>query len=88
MAGVEYGRIDYAMKDGAMQVWEINLNATLLTPVAREVAALAEAGHDVTGVHLALSRNPQTYRSGARGCYAGTAPPIVVRCIKRRWGMS
>ena len=27
-----------------------------------------EAGHDVTGVHLALSRNPQSYRSGARGC--------------------
>ena len=22
----------------------------------------------MTGVHLALSRNPQTYRSGARGC--------------------
>jgi len=31
---------------------------------ARAVAA----GHDVTGVHLALSRNPQTYRTGARGC--------------------
>jgi tRNA-specific 2-thiouridylase len=31
-------------------------------------ARAAEAGHDVTGVHLALSRNPQTYRSGARGC--------------------
>ena len=32
-------------------------------------AALAvEAGHDVTGVHLALARNPQTYRTGARGC--------------------
>jgi tRNA-specific 2-thiouridylase len=29
---------------------------------------MAEAGHDVTGVHLALSRNPQSYRSGARGC--------------------
>src|SRR5204863_7634301 len=26
--------------------------------------------------------------SGARGGYAGTAPPIVVRCTKRRWGMS
>jgi tRNA-specific 2-thiouridylase len=26
------------------------------------------AGHDVTGVHLALARNPQTFRSGARGC--------------------
>jgi tRNA-specific 2-thiouridylase len=31
---------------------------------ARAVAA----GHDVTGVHLALSQNPATYRSGARGC--------------------
>jgi tRNA-uridine 2-sulfurtransferase len=27
-----------------------------------------EAGHEVTGVHLALSRNPASYRSGARGC--------------------
>src|SRR3984893_15301384 len=31
-------------------------------------ARAADAGHDVTGVHLALARNPQTYRSGARGC--------------------
>jgi tRNA-specific 2-thiouridylase len=31
-------------------------------------ARAAEAGHDVTGVHLALSRNPQAQRSGARGC--------------------
>jgi tRNA-specific 2-thiouridylase len=32
-------------------------------------AALAvDAGHDVTGIHLALSKNPQSFRSGARGC--------------------
>jgi tRNA-specific 2-thiouridylase len=31
---------------------------------ARAVAA----GHDVTGVHLALSQNPASFRSGARGC--------------------
>jgi tRNA-specific 2-thiouridylase len=31
-------------------------------------ARAAEAGHDVTGVHLALSANPRSYRSGARGC--------------------
>jgi tRNA-uridine 2-sulfurtransferase len=31
-------------------------------------AFMAEAGHDVVGVHLALSKNPQAYRSGARGC--------------------
>ena len=31
-------------------------------------ARAAEASHDVTGVHLALSRNPQSYRTGARGC--------------------
>ena len=31
-------------------------------------ARAAEAGHDVTGVHLALSANPQSCRTGARGC--------------------
>ena len=31
-------------------------------------ARAAEAGHDVTGVHLALSANPSSYRTGARGC--------------------
>jgi tRNA-specific 2-thiouridylase len=31
-------------------------------------ARAVDAGYDVTGVHLALARNPQTYRTGARGC--------------------
>jgi tRNA-specific 2-thiouridylase len=31
-------------------------------------ARALDAGHDVTAVHLALSSNPQTFRSGARGC--------------------
>jgi len=31
-------------------------------------ARAVDAGHEVTGVHLALSRNPRSYRSGARGC--------------------
>jgi tRNA-specific 2-thiouridylase len=31
-------------------------------------ARCIDAGHDVTGVHLALSANPRSFRSGARGC--------------------
>ncbi len=31
-------------------------------------ARVVDAGHEVIGVHLALSSNPQKYRSGARGC--------------------
>ena len=31
-------------------------------------ARAVDAGHDVTGVHLALSRTPGTLRTGARGC--------------------
>ncbi len=44
--------------------------ATMSGGVDSAVAAAraAEAGHDVTGVHLALSRNPSSYRTGARGC--------------------
>ena len=31
-------------------------------------ARAVDAGHDVTGVHLALSQTPASHRSGARGC--------------------
>jgi tRNA-specific 2-thiouridylase len=31
-------------------------------------ARAVDAGHDVTGIHLALSRNPASHRTGARGC--------------------
>src|SRR5215510_11731458 len=35
---------------------------------ATAAARAVDAGHDVTGVHLALSANPQSFRTGARGC--------------------
>jgi tRNA-uridine 2-sulfurtransferase len=35
---------------------------------ATAAARAADAGHQVTGVHLALSANPKSYRTGARGC--------------------
>src|ERR1700735_3245299 len=35
---------------------------------ATAAARAGDAGHDVTGVHLALSSNPSSYRTGARGC--------------------
>src|SRR6476659_10525512 len=31
-------------------------------------ARAVDAGHDVTGIHLALSSKPATFREGARGC--------------------
>jgi tRNA-uridine 2-sulfurtransferase len=35
---------------------------------ATAAARAMDAGHEVTGVHLALSSNPSSYRTGARGC--------------------
>jgi tRNA-specific 2-thiouridylase len=31
-------------------------------------ARAVDAGHEVTGIHLALARSPQSHRTGARGC--------------------
>src|SRR6202163_883676 len=35
---------------------------------ATAAARAVDAGHEGTGVHLALSANPKSYRTGARGC--------------------
>ena len=35
---------------------------------ATAAARAVDAGHQVTGVHLALSANPKSHRTGARGC--------------------
>ncbi len=49
---------------------ELRVLAAMSGGVDSAVAAAraAAAGHDVTGVHLALSANPSSYRTGARGC--------------------
>jgi tRNA-specific 2-thiouridylase len=54
----------------AVQTRRPRLIAAMSGGVDSAVAAAraVDAGHDVTGVHLALSRNPKSYRSGARGC--------------------
>jgi len=48
----------------------VKLIAAMSGGVDSAVAAARakEAGHEVIGVHLALSKNPKKYRSGARGC--------------------
>ena len=53
-----------------MRVAPLKVVAAMSGGVDSAVAAAraVEAGHDVTGIHLALSRNPASYRSGARGC--------------------
>src|SRR5690349_9529282 len=56
--------------DGPARLVCVRVLAAMSGGVDSAVAAARahDMGHDVTGVHLALSRNPQAYRSGARGC--------------------
>jgi hypothetical protein len=49
LAGVEYGRIDYAIKDGRVQTWEINLNPTIgrgLRPPSKKLPPDVDAVRD------------------------------------------
>ena len=49
LANVEYGRIDYAIKDGRVQTWEINLNPTIgrgLRPPTRKLPPDVDAVRD------------------------------------------
>ncbi|MFF3988435.1 tRNA 2-thiouridine(34) synthase MnmA [Streptomyces sp. NPDC001797] len=58
------------MTDTPQRTRPLRVLAAMSGGVDSAVAAAraAEAGHDVTGVHLALSANPQSFRTGARGC--------------------
>jgi len=62
LAQVEYGRIDYAMKDGRVQTWEINLNPTIgrgLRPRSRNIPAELDAIRDeVRSEFIAASGEP------------------------------
>ena len=60
-----FGRITFAAYPCRMRIL-----AAMSGGVDSAVAAAraVEAGHDVVGVHLALSRNPGTLRTGSRGC--------------------
>ena len=49
LAQVEYGRIDYAIKDGRVQTWEINLNPTIgrgLRPPSRKLPPDVDAARE------------------------------------------
>jgi len=43
LAGVGYGRIDYAVKDGRIQTWEINMTPTIGQGIGRSSGHLPEA---------------------------------------------
>lgn len=58
LAGINYCRIDYGMKDGHIQVWEINTNPTILKgrhlnsprePIHRRFAAAYRDAIDALG---------------------------------------
>ena len=48
LARIDYGRIDYSVVDGRIQVWEINTNPMILIPRDRD-DPLRFAAHDRFG---------------------------------------
>ena len=65
LAGVDYGRIDYSVVDGKIQVWEINTNPMIFRPSHwhgpraiqhRQVCARIEAAWSETGALEAASK--------------------------------
>jgi hypothetical protein len=68
LAGVQYGRIDYAFRDGQIRVWEINTNPMILIPANKK------------GAPPNRGRVHQTLRSAART----VATPVLSRSQRAR----
>ena len=77
LARIDYGRVDYSVVDGRIQVWEINTNPMILIPRDRR-DPLRAAAHDAFGqaFNAALrelaARRPTTT---GRPPSAGPPPP-------------
>ena len=59
LAGVDYGRIDYGVRHGRLQVWEINTNPTVV-PIQKKIhplrmAGQAESAHRISTILQTLS---------------------------------
>jgi hypothetical protein len=59
MAGVDYGRVDYGVKDGRIQVWEINTNPIIVPRRVkvdpRRMASQSESARRITEALMALA---------------------------------
>ncbi len=69
LARIDYGRIDYSVVDGCIQVWEINTNPMILIPKDRD-DPLRAAAHDAFGqaFNAALEELGRSLETGRGMC--------------------
>ncbi len=64
LAGVDYGRIDYGVRHGRIQVWEINTNPVIVPPrekiEPRRLPAQSQSARQIAGVLELLSHRHET----------------------------
>jgi hypothetical protein len=87
LAGVGYGRIDYAFHDGRIQVWEINTNPMILIPPTKKGAppnrgrvhqALRSAARTIAGPVLSHSTRARRARERHLASLAERQPRAAV----------
>ncbi|MEO6436166.1 MAG: hypothetical protein ABIP55_10445 [Tepidisphaeraceae bacterium] len=82
-AHIEYGRIDYSLLDGVVQVWEINTNPMIVVAPHRIAPArLATQARFATDLHAALAAIDRPRRA---------SPPLYLRVgapLARRLGVT
>lgn len=56
LAGIDFGRIDYSVLDGAIQVWEINTNPSFWTPAAENPLRAEVMARYLSGLQAEFAR--------------------------------
>lgn len=80
LAGVGYGRIDYAMKDDRVQTWEINLNPTIGRGLRKSSGKAPPAVNEirqVTKTHF-YQRFRQAWEDVDIGCAEGASVDVAI----------
>jgi hypothetical protein len=78
LAGITYGRIDYSLRDGRMQVWEINTNPTLNVAEAQVLPPRLPAQRATARMNLKAFRRLADAAPHTRGAYPLATPAAAV----------
>lgn len=83
LAGIDYGRIDYGLKDGAVRIWEINTNPMFARPKDLAIERLPAQEHSVGGIVKSFHQADFSPAASGVKLFSACSPVVAGKAARR-----